>query len=122
METPACAAAVIERPWTRPLVVGGGLGWLLPCALLYVPFLPTFEGQRFDRIFQLAFLAASVGVVVAFLQALALWRQIRRLLDRLAAHPLTDAYARQPPRLVERVRESLYAYAPTLVDLEFGVE
>jgi hypothetical protein len=91
------ATRAITQPWTRPLSIASALAWLVGCALIGVTFLPTFEGPWFDHLFVAGFLLASVLVVTAFAQALTLWLQIRRLLDRLAAHPSPTPSRANPP-------------------------
>ncbi len=112
---------LIRQPYTLPVIAAAATSFLL-CVLLFCALVPTFEGRQFDLCFAAGFVLASAGTVVAFSQAVALWERIRRLLDRLAAHPLAEAFARQSPRLVLRMRESLYALAPTLLDLECAAD
>jgi len=67
---------------------------LFPCCYFVHELLPSFESCKFDRLFQVAFLLLMAVVAGEARQLLARWRQLRRLLQRLAGHPMLDAYAR----------------------------
>ena len=66
----------------------------VPCCFFLDELLPTFESDKFDRLFQVAFLLLVAAVVGEAGQLLARWWQLRHLLQRLARHPMLDAYAR----------------------------
>jgi hypothetical protein len=113
--------AAIAAPWRRGSIVFVAAMSLAASAFVYHQCLPTFEGRAFDGCFIPAFFLASLAVACAFAHAFLLWSRTRALLDRLVTHPLAAAFARRPPRLLTRLRDSLYAYEPTLVDLEYDV-
>jgi hypothetical protein len=79
---------------------------------LYLRFIPTFEGWGFDSVMRLAFGLAAVLTTCAFLQLLLLWRQLDRLLRRLASLPMAAAYGRG--RLAANVRSLFGGYLDPL--------
>lgn len=73
--------------------------------ILIVQFVPTIEGRYFDWLFKFAFLFIYLLLSLAFLRFVCVWAAVRRLLTRLAWHPITAAYERLgkytagPPRI-----------------------
>ena len=73
-------------------------------------FIPSVDGRWFDWFFRLGFYVAPMLLAWAFLRFVWLWAALRRLLRRLAWHPLISQYA------AERSEESRFASLPP-VDL-----
>jgi hypothetical protein len=111
----------LRRPVPRFPVWLVALLWLLPCVSLGLSFLPTFEGAVFDGVFEIAFFVGSFGIVLASAHVYSLWVQVRWLLDRLAVHPIAAAFDALPERLPRRMRDSLYAYLPSVGDQELVI-
>jgi hypothetical protein len=120
--------SLLRQPFWAPLALAAWL-WTIPCLFLAGLSLPTLEGATFDRLFRVAFFAASLWVVITFAQLQSLWWKIRRLLERLDVHPIArqlfgkeSAYKRLPAAVKERVKNSLYAYRPSIGDLEHTID
>ncbi len=111
----------LRHPFTGFPTLLGWL-WIAPSAALWLRWLPTFEGTRFDWGFTIAFFLGSLGVVLAFAQTFAVWAQINWLLRRLASHPMVEAYTTLPERVSRGVRDSMYAYSPSVPDHELALE
>lgn len=78
--------------------------------------LPTFEGQWFDHAFA-ALLGFGYFVVLSgCLHLVCSWRALRRLLRRLAHHPLGGAFDRLPDGLRTELRRRFYAWVPSVSD------
>jgi hypothetical protein len=56
-------------------------------------FIPSVDGRWFDLFFKMAFYLAPLLLVWAFLRFFWLWMALRKLLRRLAWHPLFSQYA-----------------------------
>jgi hypothetical protein len=80
--------------------------WLLVLiAFWYVfvyRFIPTGEGAGFDLLFRAAFGGVSIGLALAFLRFVSVWRELRHLLLRLSSHPLFSGANEQTK---ERLRD-----------------
>ncbi|NOT61582.1 MAG: hypothetical protein HOP19_15300 [Acidobacteria bacterium] len=68
-----------------PLVMAG---LLIPCGYLWLRVIPSIEGPTFDRLFGLFFVVVSLLMSLNFLRFVYVWIVLRRLLRRLAHHPL----------------------------------
>jgi hypothetical protein len=66
----------------------------VPCIFFWHELIPTFEVAAFDPLFKAAFLLLVVAVVAGAGRLVAAWRQLQRLLRRIAGHPMIDAYYR----------------------------
>jgi len=63
--------------------------WLL----FHTRFIPSVDGRRFDWFFELAFCVVPLLLIWALMRFFWLWAATRRLLRRLAWHPLISQYA-----------------------------
>ncbi|HYM00021.1 MAG TPA: hypothetical protein VEZ90_13790, partial [Blastocatellia bacterium] len=68
----------------------------IPFRIAWLRFMPSFDGPAFDWTVKIALGLLYLGLVLGFIQALSLWRQFRRLLQRLALHPIAEAFDRLP--------------------------
>jgi len=121
-EADARIARQLARPFRTPPVWQAVTFWTLPAVLLWWSFLPTFEGAVFDVVFKTAFLLGSLALVAAFATAAGLWWRLRWLLGRLEAHPIAAAFGAVPEAMRQRVRDSFYAYVPSVFDEEARVD
>jgi hypothetical protein len=118
----------IERVLTHPLTSGSKLVcFLTVLALVFIPcwvfirrLLPTYEGEVFDWSFILALILFYLGIVLAFLQFGLLWHRFRRLLRRLAAHPMVEAYDRLPLGFSRTHGDQFWARLPTDEDKDYA--
>lgn len=54
------------------------------------------DGLRFARLFEVSFFLLFLGVVLAALRFVLIWRRLRVYLGRLASHPIASAFDRLP--------------------------
>src|SRR5262249_53478120 len=59
-------------------------------------FIPSVDGWQFDWFFELALYVVPLMLVWALLRFFWLWMAVRKLLRRLALHPLISQYAASP--------------------------
>jgi hypothetical protein len=67
---------------------------LVPCCFFWHELLPTFESAQFDPLFKALFLLLVFAVAVAAGRLVGQWRDLGRLLSRVAGHPMIEAYFR----------------------------
>lgn len=88
----------------REMLVGGGwnswMAALLTCGILTIyvllyaqAYTPSVDGRRFDYFFLAMFYLIPLLLVWTFVRFLRLWIALRRLLRRLAWHPLFGSFA-----------------------------
>ncbi len=71
-------------------------------------FLPTLEGETFDRVIMIGFALVSFCVLYKFMQFLLLWRRVKRLLHEISRLPMLKAYARLPAKVSSVFGSYLY--------------
>jgi hypothetical protein len=121
----------LRQPWERlnQSIVSAPIGLAaLPIAavvvvgvLVFNPIgapLVTFEGRAFGRYVSAALLLEQLLIGLALVQLVYLWWGLRRLLRRMARHPLVTAYDRVPRHLAPI---GLYPRVPALMELEAPV-
>jgi hypothetical protein len=94
----------------------------VPCFVISMRFISTFEGPVFDYVFLGAFFLMHAAIALTFFQFISLWHRMKQLLRRLALHPTVGAYDRLPARLSRQVGEQFWAGSPTVADQVFSVQ
>lgn len=89
--------------------------------LLWVRFVPSIEGRHFDLFFSLAFSVVYLGLALAFLRFVCIWRELRRFLRRLAWHPMWPAFKDYYEHFPGMPRIDLMSPPPTLASVGFSV-
>lgn len=107
-------AVVIVPRWTLlPMAIAG-------LALLVFGFDPvahplvTVDGTFFNRFITSFVILLHLMIAASLFQLAYLWLTLRPLLERLAAHPLVDAYSRLPRKLLP---QSVLPRRPTLLEM-----
>lgn len=93
-------------------------------AMLYVFFyryIPSMEGMWYDRAFRLAFFIVSLGLGLDFLRFVSIWMALRKLLRRLASHPLFMRQIGEKTVFNELPQISLTSPAPNYTPLSLSV-
>ncbi len=94
------------------------LGALATCIFSFDPWLrslATVEGSWFGHFASATLLLVQVMVSLALLQFVCLWTSLRRLLERMAWHPMAAAFDRVPRELFPK---SLLVRVPKLMELQ----
>jgi hypothetical protein len=97
------------------------------CVTLFLAFYfaiklrPTLEDGPFDQLFLGGFLVLLWLVMANAGRTVAAWLELRRLLRRLAGHPMADAYDRVGASSTRAVEVELGARVPHSDELESGV-
>jgi hypothetical protein len=94
---------------------------VVPCCFFWRELLPTFESARFDPLFKTLFLFLVLAVLVAAGRLVGQWRDLRRLLQRLAKHPMIEAYFRIGATGSPWLRFDTGPQIPNAVELERSV-
>src|SRR5262245_3492408 len=87
-------------------------------------FIPSVDGRRFDRFFELGFYVVPMMLVWALLRFFWLWVATKRLLRRLSWHPLISQYAArhsEEKRFVSLPQIDLMTPTPTYTALSLSV-
>jgi hypothetical protein len=90
----------------------------VPCCFFWRALLPTFESGTFDPLFKTLFLLLVLAVAVAAGRLVGQWRDLRRLLRRLASHPMIEAYFRIGATGSPWLRFDAGVQIPNAVELE----
>ncbi|MCI0412911.1 hypothetical protein L0222_08940 [bacterium] len=80
-------------------------------------FLPTFDGTWFDTTFLIALLGSYIFVLISLIKFFVLSRYMKKVMERLAAHPIVEAYSRLPSTISTALGGRLYIQRPTLLQL-----
>ncbi len=117
-------ASMLEEFTVQPLLISALLVALTIAFLKStVPnFLQTFEGYGWDVVFQATMVAIAIGLLSVFFRFCLGAYNLRRLLRRLAMHPMVEAYDRLPAKFSSKLRSRFYAYLPNLSELELPLE
>jgi hypothetical protein len=108
------------RLLTREHGVGVGVTAFL-AAYFAIKIRWTLEGLTFDGLFLLGFLVSLMLVIANAGRTVAAWLELRRLLRRLAGHPMVDAYDRVGTGATRTVAVELGARVPHPDELEAAV-
>jgi hypothetical protein len=98
------AQSILERPQTAGWSWRGLVVWLVlffTFCRLASRFVPTVEGVWFDSLLLLALAVFTLLVVRVLLQAFALWKSVRTILQAAAKLPMREAYSRLPRRITQ---------------------
>jgi hypothetical protein len=120
----ALAESVRANRTARLLTREHGAGLFVTSGLaiyFIIKLRPTLEGGSFDWLFLTGFVVLLLLVVANAGRTVAAWLELRRLLRRLAGHPMADAYDRVGAGATRAVEVELGARVPHPDELEGAV-
>ncbi|MEJ2009817.1 MAG: hypothetical protein P8Z30_16960, partial [Acidobacteriota bacterium] len=98
------------------------IGLFVWANLFFIPFVPSFEGRRFYFLFGWGFLLVYFALTAEFARLCLTWFAFRRLLQRLALHPMQAAYRRYRKSFPGLPRIDLAIPLQALTVLSFSVD
>jgi len=81
-------------------------------------FFSTFEREEFDWLLRFIFAVLLAGLLSSAMRFFMIWYQLRRLLRRLAFHPLSEAFKRLDPKFARGLGTHFSAAPSTIMELE----